>query len=111
MNTGKWLIAWALGLAATLAVMLAVGLVAIYVFKSPYTPFAFTGAAAIWAAWDSSRIGLQRYRSQMANEQFMVLFLCFAFFIPCFPWYVAVRQGIRWGLVPLKTEATQKVFD
>ena len=58
--------------------------------------------SSVWAAWDSHAIRIVRYKTQMANEPVIVLFLCMTVWPLAFPWYVIVRQGIRSGLVPLK---------
>ena len=98
-----WLGAWAVGLMVTAALM---GLMWIFgkdgeLFGSCVV-VGIMAASSVWAAWDSNGICVRRYRTQMANEPVVVLFLCMTIWPVAFPWYVIVRQGIRAGLVPLK---------
>jgi hypothetical protein len=96
-----WLGPWITALVATAALIGAMFVVHQLV-PTWWSVGAIVGLSAIWAAWDSSRIGLLRYRSQMANEPVMVLFMCWMLWLIFFPWYLVIRQGIRRGLVPLK---------
>ena len=95
-----WLGPWIITLVVTAALLVLTGL--LQMTLGFYAGFALVGASSIWAAWDSRRIGVQRYRSQMSNEPVIVLFMCVVFWILAFPWYLVIRQGIRRGLVPLK---------
>lgn len=101
---GGWLGPWITGLLVA-AALFALALVVGMLVPTWWSRFIVVGLSSIWAAWDSSRIGLHRYRSQMANEPVMVLFMCCFLWPLCFPWYLIVRQGIRRGLVPLKQRA------
>lgn len=66
------------------------------------TPFVVVPGTALWAAWDSEKIGLQRYRSGVSSSPIVLLLMILLLWIAVFPWYVAVRQNIKRGLVPLK---------
>jgi hypothetical protein len=61
---------------------------------------------ALWAALDSSKIQLQRYKSGIAYGP-VVLFFCFLLlWIVAFPWYLTVRYKIKTGAAVLKDGAT-----
>jgi hypothetical protein len=62
-------------------------------------------ATAIWAAIDSSKIQLKRYKSGISYGP-VVLFLGFAFlWIVAFPWYLLLRYKIKTGTAVLKDGA------
>lgn len=96
-----WLGPWITALLATL-VLMALTVIVAALIPTWWSGLIVVGSSSIWAAWDSSRIGLHRYKSQMANEPVVVLFMCVVFWLLCFPWYLIIRQGIKRGLVPLK---------
>lgn len=56
---------------------------------------------ALWAAIDSSKIQLKRYRSGVGPVAFF--FLCCAWWIVGFPWYLWMRNRILTGTAELKT--------
>jgi NhaP-type Na+/H+ or K+/H+ antiporter len=59
---------------------------------------------ALWAAIDSSKIHLKRYKSGISYGP-VVIFLCFLFlWIVAFPWYLIVRNKIKTGTAILKDE-------
>lgn len=87
---------------AVTLVLIILGTIIVALVQTPWSGIIMVGLSSIWAAWDSSRIGLHRYKSQMANEPVVVLFMCVVFWLLCFPWYLILRQGIKRGLVPLK---------
>ena len=96
-----WLGPWITGVLVT-AVLALLTAIAHAFIPTWWSGFIVIGTSSIWAAWDSSRIGLHRHKSQMANEPVVVLFMCVVFWLLCFPWYLIIRQGIKRGLVPLK---------
>jgi len=60
---------------------------------------------SLWAAIDSSKIQLKRYKSGISYGP-VVLFFCFAFlWVIAFPWYLIVRNNIRTGTAVLKDGA------
>ncbi|MFZ0826008.1 MAG: hypothetical protein WAO02_01165 [Verrucomicrobiia bacterium] len=62
---------------------------------------------ALWAAIDSSKIQLKRYKSGISYGP-VVIFLCFVFlWIVAFPWYLIVRNKIKAGTATLKDEVTK----
>jgi len=101
-----WLGPWITALLVALALAVLVAIVGALV-PTWWSGLIVVGLSSIWAAWDSARIGLHRYKSQMANEPVVVLFMCVVFWLLCFPWYVIIRQGIQRGLVPLKAPVSQ----
>jgi hypothetical protein len=59
---------------------------------------------ALWAAIDSSKIQLKRYKSGISYRPF-ILFIAIAFlWIIGFPWYLAMRYKIKTGTAVLKDE-------
>ena len=59
---------------------------------------------ALWAAIDSSKIQLKRYKSGISYGPF-VLFIGVAFlWIVGFPWYLSMRYKIKTGTAVLKDE-------
>jgi hypothetical protein len=59
---------------------------------------------ALWAAIDSSKIQLKRYKSGISYGP-VVVFLCFVFlWIVAFPWYLIVRNKIKSGTAILKID-------
>ena len=60
--------------------------------------------SALWAAFDSSKLQLKKYKSGIAYGP-VVLFLAIAFlWIGGFPWYLIVRHRIKSGKAQLKEE-------
>lgn len=61
---------------------------------------------AVWAAIDSSKIQLKRYKSGISYGPLM-LFLGFLFlWIVAFPWYLIVRYKVKTGTAILKDGAS-----
>jgi hypothetical protein len=52
---------------------------------------------ALWAAKDSSKIELHRYKSGIACGAVTLFFACALFWIVVFPWYLAMRGKIKAG--------------
>ena len=76
------------------------------------TLFAFTGVnifylvivvTALWAAWDSSKIGLRRYKSIISYGP-IALFFAISFIWPiAFPLYLAMKFRIQRGIAEVKS--------
>ena len=98
-----WLWPWVFGLMVTLAITFAAHL--LLDESRWWEGLVVIGATSLWVVWDAQRIRLRDYRTQLANEPAMLLFICFAFWGIVFPWYLIVREGIRRGLVPTRREA------
>ena len=61
---------------------------------------------ALWAAMDSSKIHLRRYKSGIACHPVVLFFGIACLWIIGFPWYLSVRYKIKMGTAILKDEAT-----
>ncbi|MEW6199514.1 MAG: hypothetical protein AB1601_12735 [Planctomycetota bacterium] len=85
------------------AVLVTAGILGLTLAAPPYAGFAVVLATALWAAVDSARRELKKYRSGIATGP-VVLFIGVAllWFIG-FPWYLVVRGKIRAGTMPLKS--------
>ena len=60
----------------------------------------------IWAAVDSTKIQLKRYKSGISYGP-VVIFICFVgLWIVAFPWYLVMRHKILTGTAVLKDGAT-----
>jgi hypothetical protein len=60
----------------------------------------------IWAAVDSTKIQLRRYKSGISYGP-VVIFICFVgLWIVAFPWYLILRYKIKTGTAVLKDGAT-----
>ncbi|MCB8981885.1 MAG: hypothetical protein H6657_31145 [Ardenticatenaceae bacterium] len=76
------------------------------------TLFAFTGVnifyliimvTALWAAWDSSKIGLRQYKSIISYGP-IALFFAISFIWPiAFPLYLAMKFRIQRGIAEVKS--------
>jgi len=61
---------------------------------------------AIWAAVDSSKVQLKRYRSGISCGPVALFFGFLLFWIVAFPWYLSVRYKIITGTAVLKDGVT-----
>ena len=92
-----------------IAIFLTIGLLAacsvIYKLTGLDFSWIMVIGTAIWAAIDSSKIQLKRYKSGISYGP-IILFLGFVFlWIVAFPWYLVVRYKIKNGLAVLKDGA------
>ena len=76
---------------ATLSVLLHLQLVWFLVLSS-----------ALWAAIDSSRIKLIRYKSGISSSPLTLFIGCALLWIVGFPWYLTIRYKIKSGTATLK---------
>jgi hypothetical protein len=87
------------------AIALTVALV-IVIYASAYmTSFdlgwVIVPGTALWAAVDSTKIGLKRYKSGLSYGP-VVLFIGIALlWVVVFPWYLIVRDRVKRGVQPL----------
>ncbi len=100
-----WLRPWRVAIAVT-AAFLGVSYLITRAVQNWYGSVIMVAVTSLWVAWDSARVRVRRYKTQMANEPMMMLFMCFTLWILVFPWYLIIRQGIRQGFVPLKEPGT-----
>jgi len=61
---------------------------------------------ALWAAIDSSKLQLKRYKSGTSYGPVVLFFACALLWIVGFPWYLAMRYKTKIGTAVLKEGAT-----
>jgi hypothetical protein len=91
-----------------IAILFTIGLFAACIVISALVGFNVTlimvPGTALWAAIDSSKLQLKRYKSGISYGP-VVLFIAIAFlWIVGFPWYLAMRYKIKTGTAILKDE-------
>lgn len=57
---------------------------------------------SLWAAFDSSKIGLKRYKSGISYGPIVLFLACALLWIVGFPWYLSMRGRIKTGTAVLK---------
>lgn len=57
---------------------------------------------AVWAAIDSSKLQLRRYKSGISYSPVILFLLFLLLWIVAFPWYLSMRYKIRTGKAVLK---------
>lgn len=84
------------------AILVTAGILGLLLVVPPWAGCALILSTALWAAADSSRLELKKYRSGLATGP-VVLFIGVALlWIIGFPWYLVVRGKIRAGTMPRK---------
>ena len=63
--------------------------------------FMFLGTS-LWAAIDSTKIELVKYKSGISYGPVVLFFACAFLWIVGFPWYLIVRNKIKTGVAELK---------
>lgn len=66
---------------------------------------------ALWAAIDSSRLQLKKYKSGIATGPVVLFIALVLLWIAGFPWYLAVRYKITHGLLELKEPQAAQAAD
>jgi len=61
---------------------------------------------SLWAAFDSSKIQLKRYKSGISYGPVVLFLGCALVWIVGFPWYLIMRYRIKTGAAVLKESAT-----
>ena len=61
---------------------------------------------AVWAAIDSSKIHLKRYKSGISYQPVVLFLGVLLLWVVAFPWYLIVRHKILTGTAVLKDGAT-----
>ena len=92
---------WPLALLVTLAL-----LAAIMVSPMP-VGWAIVLFSAAWAAYDSTRIEIRRYKTGMALHPFGIFVGVALLWIIGFPWYLIVRGRIKSGALTPKASAAE----
>ncbi len=59
-------------------------------------------ATAIWAAIDSGKIELRKYKSGISYSPVIIFIVLLLLWIAGFPWYLHVRYKIKNGIAELK---------
>ena len=85
--------------------LLWLGIIAL-AFWLPWTGWFTVIGTSIWAAIDSGKIGLYKYKSQMAVKPFVLFIALFVLWIVVFPCYLYERYRIKKGTVQLKDKYT-----
>jgi hypothetical protein len=62
---------------------------------------------ALWAAFDSTKIKLRRYKSGISYGPVVLFIACALLWIVGFPWYLAMRYKIQTGTAIVKPEFVQ----
>jgi hypothetical protein len=91
------------------AILLTVGLVIVCSIVSNLIHFGVTWimvlGTALWAAIDSSKIHLQRYKSGISYGPVVLFIGCALLWVIGFPWYLLMRYKIKNGTAILKEGA------
>jgi hypothetical protein len=91
-----------------LAILFAVGLLFACIVVSALTHFNVTFfmvlGTSLWAAIDSSKIELRKYKSGISYGPGVLFVACALLWIVGFPWYLAMRYKIKMGTAVLKDE-------
>jgi lysylphosphatidylglycerol synthetase-like protein (DUF2156 family) len=95
-----------------LSIIFSLGLVVLSVILSEMLKFnvvtlmIFT--TALWAAWDSSKIHLKKYRSGISFGPLLIFICHIGLWIIAFPWYLTMKYKIKNGLALLKEEGEKQ---
>ena len=89
-----------------IAILFTIGLLAVCAVISRLISFDFTWimvlGTALWAAIDSSKIQLKRYKSGISYGPVVLFFGFVIIWVIAFPWYLIVRHKIKTGTAVLK---------
>ena len=91
------------------AILVTVAILVVSLFLPPLFLYVAIFGTSLWAAIDSSRIQLYRYKSGIALKPFGLFLGCLLLWIVAFPWYLSVRYRIKSGLAGLKEEGRAPV--
>ena len=93
-----------------IAILFTIGLFAACIVLSALIGFNLTWimvlGTALWAAIDSSKIQLKRYKSGISYGPVVLFIACAFLWIIGFPWYLAMRYKIKTGTAILKDGGT-----
>ena len=88
-----------------IAILFTFGLLAVCMVIFALTGFPVTWimvlGTALWAAIDSSKIQLKRYKSSISSGPVVLFFACALLWIVGFPWYLSMRYKIKTGTAVL----------
>ena len=92
-----------------LAIFIAAGLLAACYAISAFIYFDLSwiliGITSLWAAIDSKKIGLYRYKLGISCRPVVLFCCCYLLWVFIFPWYLWARFKINAGEVDLKEES------
>jgi hypothetical protein len=88
-----------------IAILFSIGLLVVCMVIFMLTGFPVTWimvlGTALWAAIDSSKIQLKRYKSGISYGPVVLFFACALLWIIGFPWYLSMRYKIKTGTAVL----------
>jgi hypothetical protein len=91
-----------------IAILFTIGLFTACIVLSALIRFNLTlimvPGTSLWAAIDSSKIQLKRYKSGISYGPVVLFFACALLWIVGFPWYLAMRYKIKTGTAILRDE-------
>lgn len=91
-----------------MAILFAIGLLAVSVLLTALLRVNITlllvVVSSIWAAIDSSKVQLKKYKSGISSTPLVLFVDCALLWIVGFPWYLSMRYKIKNGLAELKYE-------
>jgi hypothetical protein len=94
-----------------IAILFTLGLLAASIVISAMIGFNLTWimvlGTALWAAIDSTKIQLRRYKSGISSGPVVLFVACALLWIVGFPWYLAMRYKIQTGAAILKPELAE----
>lgn len=64
---------------------------------------------SLWVAFDSRKIDIQKYNTNLAHHYAALFFMCLLVWIVAFPWYLIVRDKIKKGEMPLHDGTERKL--
>ena len=89
-----------------LAILFTIGLFAVCYYGSKFVHFDLVTVmvlgTALWAAIDSSKLQLKRYKSGISYGPVVLFIACALLWIIGFPWYLSMRHKIKTGTAVLK---------
>ncbi|MYM98191.1 hypothetical protein [Duganella vulcania] len=91
-----------------LAILFAIGLILFCMVATAFSGYNIVAfmiiVTSLWAAIDSSKMELQKYRSGISYKPAILFFAIAFLWILGFPWYLIVRYRIRNGTATLKND-------
>ena len=89
-----------------LVILFTIGLFAVCYYGSKFVHFDLVTVmvlgTALWAAIDSSKLQLKRYKSGISYGPVVLFIACALLWIIGFPWYLSMRHKIKTGTAVLK---------
>lgn len=96
---------------AWLAILLSIGIVIVTVMFSRVVGVNLmlfvVPITALWAAIDSKKISLKKYKSGISAGPIALFFGVILLWIVVFPWYLVIRDHIKMGNAVLKDASNQ----